>query len=691
MKKNLILPSALAALSFLGGSRLTSCSSEEEQTAGLSATAVAEREETFPALAYLPKNADNFVAVNVKKSINVIDAFTKNEASKGINKGLSQIDPTISSVLQELDCIALGTPDEDEAKIKDAILLIPFLIHGECDRYSARKMQAHAEPLMAKLIANYGKLKPTYLATTFTNKEAAEQANTMLQAAAIMGVKEAQLPATSFEKDGWKGYKMNLGDFASMNGKNEFIQSFAQTDAYLVSRQENNAVIIAFCTDPSELSIPSDASDSVLTSSGADIVQEANAKNALAVASVSADTIQTLITAASVSAENYMTLLQKNALLTPRQVSAAMSIIQELKPLTEYDIKHPLSAMVWADDNLHLNVECDSLGAEFTSADVHTTAPADAIVYAYGSTLQGYPKINIAKLSAAITDSINGASPWADEMMNKDVLINDIEPLVNNAYSLVDALGNGWSFTIDCNGKRKSRLDWYDSDAGHVYNPDERVSFCIQLKDRTAAEKAYQATINSLANVITKYELSVSREEIMRSFATNKVTQGNITHYTFVEGESPDPAEFSAGYALTDSAVCIGAHRQLNTQSITAPVNGSISGVHVTYNHKNSEVLRAEVFLQNEKARLKYYQKQLEKEQASPRSGSYYSYRSPVEEARERVAQQQEDVSWAQERLDEEKEFYNNYFSGVEADLTTNGGKLKLHVKAITPCLKTDK
>ena len=116
MKKNLILPSALAALSFLGGSMLTSCSSQEEQTAGLSATAVAEREETFPALAYLPKNADNFIAVNVKKSIDVIDAFSKNKASKGINKGLSQIDPTISSVLQELDCIALGTPDEDEAK-----------------------------------------------------------------------------------------------------------------------------------------------------------------------------------------------------------------------------------------------------------------------------------------------------------------------------------------------------------------------------------------------------------------------------------------------------------------------------------------------------------------------------------------------------------------------------------------------
>ena len=685
MKKKLILPSALAALSFLGGSMLTSCSSEEEQTSAISAATVAERAEAFTALAYLPKDADNFIAVNVKNTINVLDTFTQNEASKSFNNGLSRIDPSISYVLKSLDSIAIGTPTEDEAVVKAVFQLVPLLLHSEIDRSSFRTLQSHIDPLLNNVISSYGKLKPTYLVATFTDKEAASQTNTMLQAAAIMGVQQAKLPASTFEQNGWKGYKMNLGDLARMTDKDDFIQQFAQTNAYLVSRQENNAVIIAFCTDSSLLSVPSAAANSVLTSQGAEILKDANGTNTLAVASVSADSIQSVITAANESAKSYLSLLQQHSILTPRQVNAAMGIIQELTPLTERDIKHPLSAMVWADDNLHLNVECDSLGAEFTSAQVPTTAPADAMIYAYGSTLQGYPKINIAKLSAAIADSINASEPWADDFPTKDVLIKDIEPLVNNAYNFADALGNGWSFTMDLNAKRKSRLDWSDENSGYVYSPDERPAFCIQLKDRRAAEKAYNATIASLADVVTKYN-PVAREEVLQSLATNKVTKGNITHYTYIEGESPNPAEFSAGYALTDSAVCIGPHRQLNTQCITAPTNGSVSGIHVTYNFKNDEILRREMYLQKEKARLAYYQKQLETASDSSQYNSYY-YESP----QERVQQQQQEVQWEQNLLDERIKFHNTFFSGLEADLTTDGGKLKLHIKAITPCLKRGK
>lgn len=685
MKKKLILPSALAALSFLGGSMLTSCSSEEEQTSAISAATVAERAEAFPALAYLPKDADNFIAVNVKNTISVLDIFTQHETSKGLNKGLSNIDPSVSSVLKSLDSIAIGTPTEDEAAIKAIFQLAPLLIHSEIDRSSFRTLQSHIDPLLSNVISSYGKLKPTYLVATFTDKEAASQTNTMLQAAAIMGVQHSQLPASKFEQNGWKGYKMNLGDLARMAGKDDFAQKFAQTNAYLVSRQENNAVIIAFCTDSSSLSVPAGAADSVLTSQGAEILKDANGTNTLAVASVSADSIQSVITAANESAKSYLSLLQQHSILTPRQVNAAMGIIQELTPLTERDIKHPLSAMVWADDNLHLNVECDSLGAEFTSAQVPTTAPADAMIYAYGSTLQGYPKINIAKLSAAIADSINASEPWADDFPTKDVLIKDIEPLVNNAYNFADALGNGWSFTMDLNARRKSLIDWNDANSGYVYSPDERPAFCIQLKDRRAAENAYNATIASLADVVTKYN-PVAREEVLQSLATNKVTEGNIIHYTYIEGESPNPAEFSAGYALTDSAVCIGPHRQLNTQCITAPTNGSVSGIHVTYNFKNDEILRREMYLQKEKARLAYYQKQLETASASSQYNDYY-YMSP----QERVQRQQQEVQWAQNLLDERIQFHNTFFSGLEADLTTDGGKMKLHIKAITPCLKASK
>lgn len=690
MKKNLILPSTLAALSFLGGSMLTSCSSEEEQTSAISAATVAERAETFPALAYLPKDADNFIAVNVKNTINVLDTFTQNEASESFNNGLSKIDPSVSYVLKSLDSIAIGTPTEDEAVVKAVFQLVPLLLHSEIDRSSFRTLQSHIDPLLNNVISSYGKLKPTYLVASFTDKEAASQTNTMLQAAAIMGVQQAKLPASPFEQNGWKGYKMNLGDLARMTDKDDFIQQFAHTNAYLVSRQENNAVIIAFCTDSSLLSVPSTAANSVLTSQGAEILKDANGTNTLAVASVSADSIQSVITAANESAKSYLSLLQQHSILTPRQVSAAMGILQELTPLTERDIKHPLSAMVWADDNLHLNVECDSLGASFTSAKVATKAPADAIVYAYGSTLSGYPKIDVAKLIASIVDSIK---PNTDrtKKFNKNGIAKDIQPIINNVNKIVDSLGNGWNFTIDYNAKRQSRLDWSNESAGYLYTPDERAAFSIQLKNRSAAEKAYQATLNSLAKVITKYDTTVTKDEIIGTFATNKATEGHITHHTFVDGESEDPTKFSAGYSITNSAVCLGAHRQLNTQSITSRADGSISGVHVTYNYKNAAITRAAAYLKNEKARLKYYQKQLEKEEASPQSGSYYSYMSPIEEARERVAHQQADVSWAQERLDEEKEFYNNYFSGLEADLTTDGGKLKLHVKAITPCLKASK
>ncbi len=685
MKKKLILPSTLAALSFLGGSMLSSCSSEEEQTSAISAATVAERAEVFPALAYLPKDADNFIAVNVKNTISVLDIFTQHEASKGLNKGLSKLDPSVSSMLKSFDSIAIGTPTEDEAVIKAIFQLAPLLIHSEIDRSSFRTLQSHIDPLLSNVISCYGKLKPTYLVATFTDKEAASQANTLLQVAAKGGVQLSELPASKFEQNGWKGYKMNLGDLARMAGKDDFVQKFAQTNAYLVSRQENNAVIIAFCTNSSSLSVPASAADSVLTSQGAEILKDANDTNTLAVASVSADSIQSVITAANESAKSYLSLLQQNSILTPRQVNAAMGIIQELTPLTERDIKHPLSAMVWADDNLHLNVECDSLGAEFTSAQVPTTAPADAMIYAYGSTLQGYPKINIAKLYAAIADSINASEPWADDFPTKDVLTKDIEPLVNNVYNFADAFGNGWSFTMDLNARRKSLMDWNDANSGYVYSPDERPAFCIQLKDRRAAENAYNATIASLADVVTKYNPE-AREEVLQSLATNKVTEGNITHYTYIEGESPNPAEFSAGYALTDSAVCIGPHRQLNTQCITAPTNGSVSGIHVTYNCKNDEILRREMYLQKEKARLAYYQKKLETASASSQYNDYY-YMSP----QERVRQQQQEVQRAQDLLDKRIQFHNTFFSGLEADLTTDGGKLKLHIKAITPCLKASK
>jgi hypothetical protein len=76
----------------------------------------------------------------------------------------------------------------------------------------------------------------------------------------------------------------------------------------------------------------------------------------------------------------------------------------------------------------------------------------------------------------------------------------------------------------------------------------------------------------------------------------------------------------------------------------------------------------------------------LETASDSSQYNSYY-YESP----QERVQQQQQEVQWAQNLLDERIKFHNTYFSGLEADLTTDGGKLKLHVKAITPCLKASK
>ena len=689
MKKALILPTTLAALSFLGGSILTSCSSEEEQTAALSAAAVAKREEAFPALAYLSQNVDNFIAINVKNTLNVIDVFTEKETSKEINKSLAQMDPSIGSILKNLESAAIGIPTADSSTVKDLFNLIPSILHGQIVA-DACESQLHIEPLLNSAIVSLNKLKPVYLAITFSDEETAKQANTLLQAAAIRGIQQANLPATSFEKNSWKGYKMNLGELANMAGNNENIHVLAKTNTYLVSRQEDNAIILAFCTNPSDLAIPSNASGSALVSSGANILQESTGTNTLAVASISEGTIQNLLTAASDTTESCVTILRQNSLINSRLEKAIKGIIKELKPLTNRDINHPLSALVWADNNVHLNVACDSLGASFTSAKVATKAPADAIVYAYGSTLSGYPKIDVAKLIASIVDSIK---PNTDrtKKFNKNGIAKDIQPIINNVNKIVDSLGNGWNFTIDYNAKRQSRLDWSDESAGYLYTPDERVAFSIQLKNRSAAEKAYQATINSLAKVITKYDTTVTKDEIIGTFATNKATEGHITHHTFVEGESEDPTKFSAGYSITNSAVCLGAHRQLNTQSITSRADGSISGVHVTYNYKNAAITRAAAYLKNEKARLKYYQKQLEKEEASPQSGSYYSYMSPVEEARERVAHQQADVSWAQERLDEEKEFYNNYFSGAEADLTTDGGKLKLHIKAITPCLKRGK
>ena len=689
MKKTLILPTTLAALSFLGGSMLTSCSSEEEQTAALSAAAVAEREEAFPALAYLSHNVDNFIAINVKNTLNVIDVFTEKETSKEINKSLAQMDPSIGSILKNLESAAIGIPTADSSTVKDLFNLIPSILQGRIVA-DASESQLHIEPLLNSAIVSLNKLKPVYLAITFSDEETAKQANTLLQAAAISGIQQANLPATSFEKNSWKGYKMNLGELANMAGNNENIHILAKTNTYLVSRQEDNAIILAFCTNPSDLAIPSNASGSALVSSGANILQESTGTNTLAVASISEGTIQNLLTAASDTTESCVTILRQNSLINSRLEKAIKGIIKELKPLTNRDINHPLSALVWADDNVHLNVACDSLGASFTSAKVATKAPADAIVYAYGSTLSGYPKIDVAKLIASIVDSIK---PNTDrtKKFNKNGIAKDIQPIINNVNKIVDSLGNGWNFTIDYNAKRQSRLDWSDESAGYLYTPDERVAFSIQLKNRSAAEKAYQATINSLAKVITKYDNTVTKDEIIGTFATNKATEGHITHHTFVEGESEDPTKFSAGYSITNSAVCLGAHRQLNTQSITSRADSSISGVHVTYNYKNTAITRAAAYLKNEKARMEYYQKQLEKEEASPQSGSYYSYMSPVEEARERVAHQQADVSWAQERLDKEKEFYNNYFSGAEADLTTDGGKLKLHIKAITPCLKRGK
>ena len=689
MKKTLILPTTLAALSFLGGSMLTSCSSEEEQTAALSAAAVAEREEAFPALAYLSQNVDNFIAINVKNTLNVIDVFTEKETSKKINKSLAQMDPSIGSILKNLESAAIGIPTADSSTVKDLFNLIPSILQGRIVA-DASESQLHIEPLLNSAIVSLNKLKPVYLAITFSDEETAKQANTLLQAAAIRGIQQANLPATSFEKNSWKGYKMNLGELANMAGNNENIHILAKTNTYLVSRQEDNAIILAFCTNPSDLAIPSNASSSALVSSGANILQESTGTNTLAVASISEGTIQNLLTAASDTTESCVTILRQTSLINSQLEKAIKGIIKELKPLTNRDINHPLSALVWADDNVHLNVACDSLGASFTSAKVATKAPADAIVYAYGSTLSGYPKIDVAKLIASIVDSIK---PNTDrtKKINKNGIAKDIQPIINNVNKIVDSLGNGWNFTIDYNAKRQSRLDWSDESAGYLYTPDERVAFSIQLKNRSAAEKAYQATINSLAKVITKYDTTVTKDEIIGTFDTNKATEGHITHHTFVEGESEDPTKFSAGYSITNSAVCLGAHRQLNTQSITSRADSSISGVHVTYNYKNAAITRAAAYLKNEKARLKYYQKQLEKEEASPQSGSYYSYMAPVEEARERVAHQQADVSWAQERLDKEKEFYNNYFSGAEADLTTDGGKLKLHIKAITPCLKRGK
>lgn len=660
MKKHYFLTTALSGLTLLSGSMLCSCSDEQttqaqstEEKAPAAAAAKAatpviktatpqERAASFPALAYIPATANTYLAVNTEEIINT-----------GL-KICPNWEMTLPRQAEMVKSAALAFSEGNE-EVVTTLLSAATSIAAANSGLPAPTVDPTA--LATDALQNF---KPIYLSATLTDADTANRVMAFIS----MGRPniEQQAPFLTFsESNGWSCISCKLTDLPQGTFPID-TASFGDTTITVAYRQIENAIVVAICNNPAELSTPASAKESVLGTIAADSLNSLGGKPGLFTASASAalqNALQEFAVNATFSAAvaNFSRIFPRE---TTQKLSSAFGKLEQIIKNFPKASK-PLAITAWQDGNVHLTVESDSFGSTFNTATTCSTAPKDTIFYAYGSGITNLPKADYKALIDAyfeIFAVISGKTALLTQ--TRTAIENNMAPV----QKLVNSLDSGWNFSIDTNGTNIRPIDYSDETAGTVNAIAPRISFAMQLKDKAAFEQAVKATFEAIHNIAA--EINPGSETIVDTLlATEQSTIGKADVYNFSNISKPQQG-LTAGYAVSDTAVALGTDAKLTAQMATATANTAVAGWFCELN-LSPIVSAMETELNATQTRASYYT------QKAPDDYMGNTLNSHAEIQAKKIQDFRKVISM---------------ITGCKAFLITQDGKYIFHLQADTPCLK---
>lgn len=650
MKTKHLITTAISGLTVLTGGLLTSCSEDSSQSTAAAAQ-VAEinkaesRAKAYPALAYLPKNTTTYLTGNVTEFVNVINKLA--------GQNIVQLPPDGKVV----ETFAIGITDGSEKVLSDALAIVKQI--GTAIMEGQQPDPAQLIKPAADALRN---LKPIYLVITCPTE--AEAKATADQLNALGNLAKMKVPFLKTSQQGaWSIISCTISEIPQ-ELSNTDLSACGDLTISIATCTQGKAVIMALTANPAELQVPATAADSVLATTHADALDDAVTGKGLAALTIGPNLANALrdytveYMKSAIAIYNTMALHAGQTEGVQELIAAGNTLINFWEKLAPHS-KIPYSITLWQDGDIHLTLQGDANGLEFSTAQLNTTIPQDAFVYAYGSGITNYNAPSLSDFDSAaqalftiisITDSERSANECR-------FTYNGIKTLLPSLSQLRNGLGSGWAAIGDMSSVR------FDND-GKTQAPSLCLRAAAQLSDRATFEGGMVATINNIKAIMETINpgSSAGIDELLAT--VTKTTSGNYTIYSH-ERLVDESDGLNAGAVISDSAVGIGSD---NPQTIklcdSLSGNTSVSGIVVNVN-----LAPIEQMMQSE---LDFKKKRYETSKKT--ADDMYDYGKY-------------EIEYLESELEDFRQLMKQV-SGGNMTITSQNGCIKTHIKLNTPALK---
>lgn len=668
MKKHHLITTAMTGLTVLTGGMLSSCSDEEavstEQTQAkasyytaqaVNADTAEARAKVFPALAWLPKGTNTYITGNVTEFLSVVNKVSGSEPFE------------IPLELQSIDTIAIGLTEGTEKACEDLLT-----VHNQVLEGILQEKQPDVDRMLKSIADAAKKIKPIYLVATCHTEDEAKALAAQLNFLIALSLKDAPFLKTS-QLDGWNLVTCKPADIpAELTGAN--LSACGDLAVSLGITSRGNAMVAALTVNPQELQVPATAAESVLGTDAANALDDALNGKGLAAASISPNLANTLrdyymsFTEAGIMGyKQASTLIGSSSTEEIEQCTAAFKTLAEfVNKLIPYTTR-PGALTIWQDGDLHLCLQGDSNGLEFSTAQLNTTVPQDAVVYAYGSgvTAMNCPsmeEIDRAAQAVFTLTSITKSERTAAEFKE---IYNAVKSLLPHFTALNNSMGKGWVAHADISATETRSLG--DPQNKTAKLPAPCIRMAAQLDNRAAFGKAMADLYSEILAFAEKKDPRAAQEikEVMAGIS--HAQNGAYTTYTHPYTTRPEEG-LCAGVAISDSMVGMGSDLGKVIQLCdSATGNTAVSGIVVNVN-----LAPVEPYLATE---LEWIKESLETLRNAPDSTEYL------------IDWHEEWVQEQQEKIDDFREILQRC-TGGSLSITSEKGCSKTHIKVYTPALK---
>ena len=653
MKAKHLITTAISGLTVLTGGLLTSCSEDSSQSTAAAAQ-VAEinkaesRAKAYPALAYLPKDTTTYLTGNVTEFVNVINKLA--------GQNIVQLPPDAKVV----ETFAIGITDGSEKVLSDALAIVK-----QIQTAIMEGQQPDPAQLIKPAADAIRNLKPIYLVITCPTE--AEAKATADQLSALGNLAKMEVPFLKTSQQGaWSIISCTISEIPQ-ELSNIDLSACGDLTISIATCTQGKAVIAAITTNPAELQVPATAADSVLATTHADALDDAVTGKGLAALSISPNLTNSLrdytveYMKSAIAIYNAIALRVGQTEGVQELIAAGNTLINFWEKLAPHT-KHPYSITLWQDGDIHLTLQGDANGLEFSSAQLNTTIPQDAILYAYGTGITNYNAPSMADFDNAAQAlytiiSITNSERSANECR---FIYEGIKTLLPALSQLRNGLGSGWAAIGDMSSVRYA----YVVGQTKVPVPSVCLRAAAQLSDRVAFEGGIVATINNIKAIMETINpgSSAGIDELLATVI--KTRSGNYTTYSH-EAVVDERDGLNAGAVISDSAVGIGSDiPQTIKLCDSLSGNTSVSGIVVNVN-----LAPIEQMMQSE---LDFKKKRYETLNNS--DDDMYNFG-------------EDEIKYLESELAEFRQTMKRV-SGGNMTITSQNGCLKTHIKLNTPALK---